>query len=73
MLCVIRRPLREARDNLRKVLEPRLALRHVPLEPAYGRSFVLRRSSLGIEMHELEGVLEPQVREFSWTQPVLLG
>ena len=42
--------LREARGDLREVLEPRRALRQVPLEPSHRRFFVLRCAALGVEM-----------------------
>jgi len=56
-------PLSEARRDLREVLEPRRAFRQVALEPAQRGLLVLRRSALGVEMDELERILEREVRK----------
>ena len=55
----------EARCDLRKVLEPGRAFCQVTLKPTHRRSLELRRSALGVEMDELEGVLERQVRQLA--------
>ena len=43
----------------------RIALLEVPPEPAQRRLLILRRPTLSIEMHELQRVLERQVRELA--------
>ena len=48
----------ETPSDLREVLEPRRALSQVPLEPAQRRLLVLRRAALGVEVDELQRILE---------------
>jgi hypothetical protein len=51
--------------DLPEVPQARLALGEIPLEPAQRRLLILRRTALGVEMHELECVLEQEVRELA--------
>jgi hypothetical protein len=55
----------EIRGDLREVLEPGRAFRQIPPEPSQRRLLVLRRSPLGVEVDELEGIFEPEVRKFA--------
>jgi hypothetical protein len=57
--------LRETRRNLCEVPEPGRAFGQVPLKPAHRRLLVLRRSALRVELHELQGILERQVRQLA--------
>ncbi len=52
-------------DNLRERLERGRGLGQVPLEPPHRRLLVLRRPALGVEVDELQRVLERQVRELA--------
>ena len=58
-------PLRQIRRDLPEVPQARLALGEIPLDPAQRRLLILRRTALGVEMHELECVLEQKVRELA--------
>lgn len=67
-LCVARtRPTRfeftlsETHRDFREGLEPARAFGQVTLKPAQRSTLVLRRSALGIEVHELESVLEREL------------
>src|SRR5262249_44535353 len=57
--------LRELARDLREVLQPGRALADVALEPAHRRLLVLRRSALGVQVDELERVLEREVRQLA--------
>jgi hypothetical protein len=47
--------------DLREVLEPGRAFGQVPLKPAQRRPLELRRSTLGVQVEQLESVFEGQV------------
>jgi hypothetical protein len=47
------------------MLEPGLVLREVALEPAHSGALVLRRTTLSVEVDELERVLERKVRQLT--------
>jgi hypothetical protein len=53
----------EARHDLREVLEPRLAFGEVTLKPAHRRRLELRRPALGVQVDELQCILQRQVRK----------
>ena len=60
--CICRLALGEGRRDLGKVLEPGRALRDVPLQPPHRRSLLPRRSTLRVEMDELQKLLKRQIR-----------
>ena len=50
--------LRQPMRDLREVLEPGRALGQVPLEPPHRRPLVLRRTTLRVEVDELQEIFE---------------
>ena len=59
------RPIAHAQREMRRceVGQARLALREVPLEPPQGRLLILRAVWLRVQVDELQGVLERQLRD----------
>jgi hypothetical protein len=52
---------REARADLREMLKPGRPLCQVTLEPPQRRTLVLRRSALGVEVDELQRILQREI------------
>ncbi len=57
--------LRELGRDLREVLKPGRALGQVTLQPTHRRPLVLWRTTLRVEMDELQKILEWEVRQLA--------
>jgi hypothetical protein len=58
-------PARKGVDHGREALERRLLFEEIALEPPQRRSFVLWRSAFGVELDELAGFLQRQLRQLA--------
>ena len=57
--------MRQLICDLGEVLQPRRAFRQVPLEPPKRRPLVFRGAPFGVQVDELQRVLELEVRELA--------
>ena len=55
----------QIRRQLREVLKLRRAFGQIALEPPHRRPLVLRRSALRVQVDELQGILEREVRQLA--------